>query len=97
MKEKVIAMLKDLGNDVIWIDWKYPDPDGKTRISVDFDDFDGFDEDWSEEFRDFDDEDKCENFIRFLRKECKSMDEDFYSYYYFEDFYVRVGYTSYDI
>ena len=88
--EKVLEMAEALGNDAIVFDFNH-------QISVDFNDFEGFDEHWSEIMRDYDDPDAVEAFEEMLRSEALSIDDDFYTTYHFDGFTVKVGYTSYDI
>ena len=66
-------------------------------IRVTLEDFDGFDSDWSEVFRDYDDEEAVESFLRMLEEESTSSEGDFYEVYHFDGFDVCLGYASYDI
>lgn len=88
--EQVLTMAKALGNDAIVFDFE-------GNISVDFNDFEGFDNDWSEIMRDYDDANAVEAFEKMLRTEALEVDDDFYTTYYFDGFTVNVGYTSYEI
>ena len=88
--EQVLAMAEALGDDAIVFDFE-------GQISVDFNDFEGFDDDWSEIMRDYDDADAIEAFEEMLRAEALEVDDDFYTTYHFDGFIVKVGYTSYDI
>lgn len=71
--------------------WEYDD-----RISLTIEDFAGFDEDWCEQFRDYD-EDAVDALLEWLEEHALSMDGDYYTYYQFDGFEVQVGYASYDI
>ena len=95
MKNTIIKKLEELGNDVVYFD--FTDNSERTRIEVDFNDFVGFDEDWCEVLREFDNPVGVEEFEKFLERNCNSSVEGFYSIYNFDGFYVQVGYTSYDI
>lgn len=66
------------------------------HISVDINDFEGFTEDWDEIGHDYNEEviDEMENW---LANNCNEMEQGFYDKYMFDDGFVRVGYTSYDI
>lgn len=66
-------------------------------IHLDFVDFAGFDDDWNEIMRDYDNPQAVANLINWLNDNCLSCDEDFYATYDLGDFSVIVGYTSYDI
>jgi hypothetical protein len=68
-----------------------------NRIDLTIDDFEGFDEDWSEIDRDFIDAEAVEEVLEWLKKNADRVDGDFYRNYYFGDIVVEVDYTSYDI
>lgn len=90
-REMMVAAIEALGVDAyLW---------GKKDycLNVTLVDFEGFDEDWSEIFRDFDDEKAVEAFLEMLERECISQEGNFYTIYHFEGFDVKVGYTSFDI
>lgn len=89
-KVEILKMLNDLGDDAYVHEYN-------GKISVDFNDFEGFDEDWSEVMRDYDNPEKVQQVIDTLQRTAITIKDDFYTTYYFEDFSVTVGYTSYDI
>ena len=94
MMELIIAMLEKMGEDV---DYRVREIDGeKPELVITVDDFEGFDEDWSEIMRDYDEE-AVDGLIEWLKEHCISEDGDFYSYYHFEEFDVQLGYSSFDI
>lgn len=97
MRDTILKMLEELGADVSYTDWTSLEVEDNTYISVYFNDFDGFDEDWSEIDREYDDPSKVEKMLNFLEENCSSKEDDFYTRYYFDGFYVKVGYSSYDI
>ena len=88
--EKMIEMLEALGADALYSVIG-------TTIHVDLNDFEGFDEDWDEIMRDYDNPKAVEAFEEMLERECLSQEGDFYTTYHFDDFSVKLGYTSYDI
>lgn len=88
--KNVLAMAEALGDDAIVFDLN-------NQIHVDFNDFEGFDDDWSEIMRDYDDADAVEAFEEMLRAEALDVEDNFYTTYHFDGFIVKVGYTSYDI
>lgn len=88
--EKILEMANALGEDAIVFDFN-------NEINVDFNDFDGFDENWEEIMRDYDNPNAVEAFEEMLRSEALSIDDDYYTTYHFNGFTVKVGYTSYDI
>ena len=94
MMEIIIAMLEKMVEDV---DYYVREIDGeKPELIITVDDFEGFDEDWSEIMRDYDEE-AVDGLIEWLEEHCISEDGDFYSYYHFEEFDVELGYSSFDI
>jgi hypothetical protein len=68
-----------------------------NRIDLTIDDFEGFDENWSEIDREFVDADAVEEVIKWLAENADYIDGNFYRYYHFGDIVVEVGYTSFDI
>lgn len=88
--ENIIAQL-----DRISADSSY-EIDGNL-ISLTIEDFDGFDDDWSEIERDFVDENAVDKVLEWLEKNADLVEPDFYSQYHFGEIVVEVGYASYDI
>ena len=70
----------------------------KYGYVVTINDFDGFDDDWNEVDREFKLPDLLDEFLDMLASEAAEVAEDgLYKIYRFEDFFVRVGYESFDI
>ena len=69
----------------------------EKSLEVTGEDFDGFDENWSELDNEDFDEEKWDEFIRFLKDNCKESIDDYYARYVFDNFYVEIGYSSYEI
>lgn len=88
--EMMVEMLEALGQDVF-----FDEVEGGFDVTVH--DFEGFDDDWSEVERDFDDPDAVEHFLDVLEEESLSHEGDFYVVYHFEGFDVELGYSSFDI
>lgn len=65
-------------------------------IYVTVEDFEGFDEDYCEIDRDYDDE-KVDEVEEWLEEYCEEAYGDFYHYYEFDGFYVQWGYASMDV
>ena len=87
-------MLEKMSEDV---DYRVREiEDEKPELVITVDDFEGFDEDWSEIMRDYDVE-AVDGLIEWLEEHCISEDGDLYSYYHFEEFDVQLGYSSFDI
>lgn len=94
MMEIIIAMLEKMKEDV---DYRVRELDGELpELVITVDDFEGFDDDWSEVMRDYDVE-AVDGLIEWLEEHCISEEGDLYSYYHFEGFDVQLGYTSFDI
>ena len=68
-----------------------------NHIDLTIDDFEGFDEDWSEIYRELVDEDAVEEILKWLEEKADYVDGEFYRYYHFGEIVVEVGYTSFDI
>lgn len=92
MKNELLKMLNELEetNDVDF----YED---KDTLHVNFNDFEGFDEDWEEIFRDYENGGLVHQVLNFLENNCKSQEGDLYKEFIFDDFNVIVGYSSFDI
>ena len=87
--EMVMELLGTLGDDVdihVCAD--------VVRVTVE--DFEGFDDDYEEVDRDFN-EDAVEAVYDKLSDTCISEDGDYYHYFHFEDFTVVWGMASFDI
>lgn len=89
-KDEMVKVLEALGNDV-WFDVEDSD------IDVTVNDFEGFDDDWSEVMRDYDDPEAVEAFLKMLEEKCVSQEGDFYVVYHFEGFDLQLGFGSFDI
>lgn len=87
--EMVVALLESLGEDV-----SFYVVDGDLHVVVE--DFEGFDDDWSEVDRDYDG-DAVDAVYEALSEACVSEDGDYYHYFYFDGFSVCWGYASMDI
>ena len=88
--EMMIAAIEALGNDAFY------DVVGE-EINVTLNDFAGFDEDYCEIMRDYDNEQAVENFLKMLANECISFKDNFYKDYKFDGVTVSLGYASFDI
>jgi hypothetical protein len=67
------------------------------RVYVTLEDFDGFDENWCEIDRPFDNPELVEALLEWLRAECDCADEEFSMHYYFGGLEIIVQYSSMDI
>lgn len=90
-REMMLTAIEALGADAsLWDEKDY-------CLDVTLEDFEGFDADWSEVDREYDDEEAVEAFLEMLEAECSSREGDFYVVYHFEGFDVQLGYASFDI
>lgn len=95
-KNEVMELLNTIKNDdVIISTWK---KNNRDIIEVLIDDFEGFDDDWNEIERDYD-EKAVEEVIDkiMLSANLRGFNSNLYDEYEFDDFTVLVGYTSFDI
>lgn len=90
MRNTIVEMIKEMENDV---DFREVD----NKIIVTIDDFFGFNDDFEEVFREYENPEKVEAFKDFLEKGCLEKEDDFYIRYHFNDCEVVLGYTSFDI
>ena len=67
-----------------------------TDLHLTVNDFEGFDEEWDEVFREYD-EDAVDALLDTLEEEALFSEGDYYRCHHFEEFTVQVGYTSFDI
>lgn len=70
--------------------------DCRGDIHIDVEDFDGFDENWDEQFRDYDTE-RVGEIEETLRRSCIREENRLYTRFVFDGFCVVWGYTSFDI
>lgn len=68
-----------------------------NRINLTINDFEGFDDNWSEIDRELVDAKAVEEVLDWLEENADSSEGDFYEYYHFGDIVVEVSYTSFDI
>lgn len=68
-----------------------------AEITLTINDFEGFDDNWQEIDREFEDLDAVEKVLDWLEENADRIEGDFYQYYYFGEIVVCVGYTSFDI
>ena len=89
-REMVLELLATLGSDVD----VYERMDGTIHVTVQ--DFEGFDEEWSEVEADYD-EDAVDAVYERLEAEASEVEGDYYRYFQFDGFTVVWGYASMDI
>ena len=89
-REMVLELLATLGADV-----EVDECGSDVRVTVQ--DFEGYDEHWSEVDRELDDADAVDAVFERLVTEALDDDGDFYHYFQFDGFTVVWGYASMDI
>ena len=67
------------------------------EIKLTIEDFGGFDENWCEKDRDFEDPKGVEGVLEWLESKADSIDDEWCTEYHIGDITVRVDYTSYSI
>ena len=86
----VMEMLNNLNEEVIVDDYD-------KEIEVEVNDWEGFDENWEEIMRDYDEE-AVEAVYNIFKNACKAYKNDgLYEYFIFEGFQICWGYASYNI
>ena len=90
MKNTIMEKIYKLKNDAYISDCD-------SIVYLYLNDFEGFDKDWNENLRGFDNPKLIESTLEFLANNAKEVDLDYYSTYTFDDCQVVVGYGSYDI
>lgn len=88
MLMEMLTRLEDCGDVMM-------DEDSRGFLDVTFMDFEGFDDDWCEVMREYEDDDTVEAVFELLQG-CPS-DGGFYCIYDVEGRQIRVGFASYDI
>lgn len=68
-----------------------------NMIDLTINNFEGFDEDWNEVYRELENEEAVDAVLEWLDDNADHQEGDLYHYYYFGDISVCVGWTSYDI
>lgn len=66
-------------------------------IHLTINDFEGFDGNWNEVMRDYDNPDAVDALLDWLKANCAFKVDEFYTTYSFDGFAVRLGYASFDI
>ena len=90
--EQIIEKLETIKTDAYYY---VDDDDNEIRLTID--DFEGFDEDWSDVERELENHKAVEEVLEWLEENADYVDGDFYRSYYFGEIVVEVGYSSFDI
>ena len=90
MFNTLMALINACENDVYFFK--------KDRmIDLTINDFEGFDGNWNEVMRDYDNPNAVGALLDWLNANCVSKVGKFYAVYSFDGFAVQVGYASFDI
>ena len=90
--EQIIEKLETINADAYYY---VDDEDNEIRLTID--DFEGFDEDWSEVERELENHKAVEEVLEWLEENADEVEGDYYEYYHFGEITVCVGYASFDI
>lgn len=89
MRNQVLNILAECGDNISVFEWN-------DSIDVTICDFNGFDENWEEIMIEYDDK-AVKKMRDKLAEIANEVQDDFYTRYVFDGFYVEIGYASYDI
>lgn len=89
--ETIVNELNRISED----SWYIVYDNGCIRLTID--DFEGFDEDWNEVEREYENPTAVEEVLDWLEENADNVEYDLYDYYHFGDITVVVGFTSFDI
>ena len=90
MLNKFLSLIQKCGIDVDCYE-------SEGIFHVTFQDFLGFNDNWEEEMRYYDNPAEVEYLENWLEENCNKKEEKLYTTYFFENFTVKTGYASYDI
>ena len=90
--EQIIEKLETIKTDAYYY---VDDDDNEIRLTID--DFEGFDEDWSEVERELENHKAVEEVLEWLEENADEVEGYYYEYYHFGEITVCVGYASFDI
>ena len=92
----IIDMMRELEkNEDIYLDTFHRN--GDLVYDVVIRDFDGFDENWNEIDRVPNNLDLLGKFIDAIEENALTIENDYYTDYYFDDYVIHLGYESMDI
>lgn len=90
MFDTLMALIDACKNDVDFFE-------EDRMINLTIIDFEGFDNNWNEVMRDYDNPDAVAALLDWLNANCVSKVDEFYTTYFFDGFAVHLGYASFDI
>lgn len=91
MKEllKMLEESKNLG-DVDYYTYE-------NELNIDFNDFDGFDDEWNEVEREYTNENLVNKILNYIETNATLIKDSLYQTYQLDDKTIVIGYTSFDI
>ena len=91
MKEllKMLEESKNLG-DVDYYTYE-------NELNIDFNDFDGFDDEWTEVERDYTNENLVNKILNYIETNATLIKDSLYQTYQLDDKTIVIGYTSFDV
>lgn len=91
MKEllKMLEESKNLG-DVDYYTYE-------NELNIDFNDFDGFDDEWNEVEREYTNENLVNKILNYIETNATLIKDSLYQTYQLDDKIIVIGYTSFDI
>lgn len=92
---EVITMATALDEDVIVSERNYKN--GLPMIELMFNDFEDFDENWNEKYRDYNNEQGVDKLIDLIKQYGELISNSLYEYYQFNSFVVEISFSSFDI
>ena len=90
--EEIIERVKTLGEDADYYEYT-----SGTLLTIIFNDFDGFDENWNEIDREYDNPEAVEQLITDIAEAAENVIEGYINTYDFGTFAVKIEFTSMDI
>lgn len=87
--EKLLALLKECGEDVFVDDFKE-----KKELHLTFDDFEGFDDDWNEIEREYLNPAAVEKVFDYIEENANLISGGLYQQYQLDNYVIEIGFTS---
>lgn len=90
--KKLLKMLEESKNlgDVDYYTYE-------NELNIDFNDFDGFDDEWNEVEREYTNENLVNKILNYIETNATLIKDSLYQTYQLDDKTIVIGYTSFDI
>ena len=69
----------------------------ENELNIDFNDFDGFDDEWNEVEREYTNENLVNKILNYIETNATLIKDSLYQTYQLDDKTIVIGYTSFDI